>query len=208
MMNTMLPTRRWFWIIWFAAILPPNLFAQEPEPVRKIVLPSLDSQVRARLVALDKRLNPIHSPTLASAIIGQFLWPVSPLTAATPVLADPRNTDIWEQLPEEYYRLMLESGDTLVTVPDVPDVGVGWSSSQVRRLCHERLALLPRSCLESYRQRVDVEAKALLEQGRRTRSAEPLRRLVNDLFCSRVADQALDLLGDLAFEQGRFCEAQ
>src|SRR5687768_1683889 len=40
--------------------------AQEPEAIRKVVLPSLDSQVAARLIALDSRLNVVHSPGTAS----------------------------------------------------------------------------------------------------------------------------------------------
>ena len=35
-----------------------------------------------------------------------------------------------------------------------------------------------------------------------------LRRLVDERFCSSVTDQALQLLGDLAFERGEFGEAQ
>ena len=68
--------------------------------------------------------------------------------------------------------------------------------------------MLPRTALHWYRQRVDAEANALLEQGRRTRSASPLRRIVDELFCSSAGDQALDLLGDLAFERGQFDEAR
>src|SRR5207253_8221101 len=121
----------------------------------------------------------------------------------------PRNQDVWEQLPDEYYRMTQESGDALVTLTEpMPYLGVGWSSGQVRRLCHQRLASLPRASLEIYRQRVDTEATALLEQGRRARSPVPLRRLVDELFCSTAGDQALDLLGDLAFERGHFDEAR
>ena len=79
---------------------------------------------------------------------------------------------------------------------------------QTRRLCHQRLASLPHASLASYRRRVDAEAKALLAQGRQSRSPLPLHRVVDELFCSSVGDQALDLLGDLAFERGQFGEAQ
>jgi outer membrane protein assembly factor BamB/tetratricopeptide (TPR) repeat protein len=192
---------------WVAA--PALLGAQEPAAVRKVVLPSLDSQVAARLIALDRRRNPVHSPRLAASVVAQLVAPTSPLDAFTPILADPRNQEIWEQLPEEYYRMTQESGDTLVTLPEAaPALGVGLSSGQVRRLCHQRLAALPRASLELYRQRVDAEAKALLEQGRQSRSFIPLRRLVDELFCSAPGDQALDLLGDLSFEKGQFEEAR
>src|SRR5205823_1132584 len=116
---------------------------------------------------------------------------------------------IWEQLPDDYYRMTLESAEALVTLAETTPSGIsGWTSAQVRRLCHQRLAALPRSALELYRQRVDGEAKALLAQGRQGRAPAPLRRLVDDLFCSRYTDQALDLLGDLVFERGQFDEAR
>src|SRR5262249_40012356 len=35
-----------------------------------------------------------------------------------------------------------------------------------------------------------------------------LRRVVDEAFCSRFADRAIDLLGDLAFEKGNFAEAR
>lgn len=183
--------------------------AQEPAAVRKVVLPALDSQAAARLAALDRRLNPVHAPHLAAALTGRLASPGISLSALAPILSDPRNLDIWEQLPDEYYRMMQESGDALVSVPGAGGrAGVAWSSGQLRRLCHERLASLPRVSLEIYRQRVDAEAKALLEQGRQARSPLPLRRLVDELLCSRYADLALDLLGDLAFERGHFEEAR
>lgn len=183
--------------------------AQGPPAVRKTILPSLDSQVAARLIALDRRLNPTHTPNLAAGLAAQLAVSGTPLDVFTPLFADQHNQDVWEQLPEEYYRMTQESGDALVTLTESPPhLGVGWSSGQVRRICHQRLAALPRVSLETYRQRVDAEAKALLEQGRRERSPVPLRRLVDDLFCSSPGDRALDLLGDLAFEKGQFDEAR
>ncbi len=189
------------------ALLTSPAFSQEPAAVRKTVLPSLDSQVAARIVALDARLNPVHSPSLAVGLLGQLASP--DLANLAPILADERNNAVWEQLAEDYHRTTVESGDALVTLSETPPrARVAWHSGQVRRLCHERLAKLPRSVLEQYRQRVDAEARALLAQGRQTRSSLPLRRLVDDLFCSSVGDEALDLLGDLAFERGDFDEAR
>src|SRR6516165_4339147 len=201
-------TLRFLWVFVYLAV-PAVLGAQESAAARKTVLPSLDSQVAARLIALDRRRNPAHAPNLAASLVAQMISPTAPLDVFTPMLADRRNQEIWEQLPEEYYRMTQESGDTLVTLPEAaPALGVGLSSGQVRRLCHQRLAALPRASLELYRQRVDAEAKALLEQGRQSRSFIPLRRLVDELFCSAPGDQALDLLGDLSFEKGQFEEAR
>ena len=176
--------------------------------MRKVTLPSLDTQVRARLVAFDARLNPVHAPELAGSLTAHLATPLAPWHAFAPILSDKRNNDIWEQMAEDYYRLMQESGDALVTVQDAAPLGSAWTSTQVRRLCQLRLASLPRSSLELHRQSVNAEARALLEQGLRKRDPAALRRLADELFCSRVGDRALDSLGDLAFERGHFEEAQ
>ncbi len=187
-------------------LLAAPLHAQEPAAVRKVAFPNLDSQVAAKIAALDARLNPVHAPELAASLLANLAAP-SPLGAFTPMLADKRNNETWAQLPDEYYRVTQESGEALVPASEKA-FGSGWSSAQVRRLCHQRLASLPRASLALYRQRVDAEAKALLEQGKQARAPLPLRRLVDELFCSSHGDQALDLLGDLAFERGQFEEAR
>lgn len=189
-------------------LVPSVLLAQESAPVRKIVLPLLDSQVRARLVALDARLNPVHTPTLAATFAGSLSMPGGAWSGLAPILADKRNNDIWEQMPEDYYRMMLESGDALVTVQDWAPPGGAWTSTQVRRLCQQRLGRLPAASLEQYRQGVNAEARAFLHRGQTQLDPAPLRRLAEELFCSRSGDRALDLLGDLAFERGDFEEAQ
>src|SRR6185369_14074521 len=53
-----------------SAVAP--LHAQEPAAVRKIALPNLDSQVAAKLAALDLTLNPVHSPELAARMIADI----------------------------------------------------------------------------------------------------------------------------------------
>src|SRR5262249_43831883 len=75
-------------------------------------------------------------------------------------------------------------------------------------LCHQRLTALPAEALRLYRDRVESQAKQWLEQGKAEREPRWLRRLVDEAFCSRYTDRALDLLGDLAFERGRFEEAE
>ena len=181
--------------------------AQEPASVRNVLLPALDAQVAARIIALDARLNPVHSPPLAAGLLGRLAWPDSGSLA--PLLSDPRNNAVWAQLADDYAQMALDSGDLLASLTETPTPGtVAWPSMQVRRLCHARLARLPRSVLQTYRRRVDTEAKALLAQAKLTRSDVPLRRLIDDFFCSSVTDEALDLLGDLAFERGEFEEAR
>src|SRR5215831_2610304 len=153
-------------------VLAAPLHAQEPAAVRKVGLPNLDSQVAAKLAALDARLNPVHSASLAASLVAGVTS--APLTTLAPVFVDKRNNDVWEQLADDYDRLAQESGEALVTA----DKGVGsnWTSGQVRRLCHQRLASLPLASLTNYRQRIDAEARALLEQGKRAHSPVPLRR--------------------------------
>ena len=72
------------------------LHAQEPAALRKVALPDLDLQVRARLLALDARLNPVHSPNLAAAFTGNLASPWSPFAALAPILADP---DLYRVVP-------------------------------------------------------------------------------------------------------------
>jgi outer membrane protein assembly factor BamB len=101
---------------------------------------------------------------------------------------------------EEYARILDEVGGDLVPVGDrlcVP----------ARRLCNLRLAALPPDVLAPYRTRVDPQAKKWLDQGAADRDLRLLRRVVEEAFCSRHADAALDLLGDLAFERGDFHQA-
>jgi outer membrane protein assembly factor BamB/tetratricopeptide (TPR) repeat protein len=106
----------------------------------------------------------------------------------------------WTEAVNEYQQLLREGGEALV-----PDAG---RSVQLRRLCQLRLAALPPQGLEVYRRRVDAQARRWLEQGMAERDPALLRRVVDEAFSSRVGDQALDVLGDLAFERGDFAEAR
>jgi outer membrane protein assembly factor BamB len=106
----------------------------------------------------------------------------------------------WTEAVDEYYHILTEAGDDLVPLD-------AHHSLQARRVCHLRLAALPPAALQLYRSWVDNQAKKWLDQGHVARDPAVLRRLVAESFCSRYADQALDLLGDLAFERGGFDEA-
>ncbi len=181
--------------------------AQEPDSIRKIVVPSLDPQVAARFEVFEQRLNPVHSPGLAVGTIGKVIVG-GHLQSLSAIVADAQNQEVWEQSPDQFVGLVHESGGALITWPtNAPRFGQAWSSAQVRRLCQEKLALLPRAALQTYRERVEAEVKALLEQGRRTHETGPLRKIVEEHYASGYADRALDLLGDLAFERGDFAEA-
>jgi outer membrane protein assembly factor BamB/tetratricopeptide (TPR) repeat protein len=102
---------------------------------------------------------------------------------------------------EEYQRIIGEAGDDLVPLN-------GRHSVQARRLCQLRLAALPVEGLRLYRARVDSQARKWLDLGIATHDIRVLNRLVEETFASRHTEQAIDLLGDLAFERGDFEEAE
>jgi outer membrane protein assembly factor BamB len=113
----------------------------------------------------------------------------------------------WTEALEEYQKLIEEAGDNIVPL-DADAIHATRRSIQVRQLCHQQIAALPPAALRLYRDRVDVQAERWLREAKKTRDERLLRRIVDESFCSRVGDQALDLLGDIAFEQGNFEEAQ
>src|SRR5437588_778696 len=75
---------------------------------------------------------------------------------------------------------------------------------QARRLCHRELSRLPPEALREYRSRVEPQAKKWLDEALPIHDVRLLRRVVDEAFCSRSGETAADLLGDLAFERGRF----
>ncbi len=80
-------------------------------------------------------------------------------------------------------------------------------SVQSRRLYHTLVASFPPEQLAVYRKRVDPKARAWLEDGEARRDTKALGKVVDLAFCSTYGERALELLGDLAFERGRFDEA-
>jgi outer membrane protein assembly factor BamB len=126
----------------------------------------------------------------------------SPRTARRIVAAEKLVAEhTWSEAIDELTRIIREAGDDLIPL-DVRHL------VHARRLCHLRLAALPAEGLSIYRSRVDKQAKMWLDEGRATRNPDLLRRVVDETFASSVTDQALDTLGDLDFESGRFDEAE
>ncbi|MBI1914409.1 MAG: hypothetical protein HYS12_06670, partial [Planctomycetes bacterium] len=107
----------------------------------------------------------------------------------------------WAEVVDELQALLASAGSDLVPAEDGRCVPARW-------VCHARLARLPKDVLARYRVRIERQAQKWLEQGRREREAVVLRRVVDETFCSRAAETALDLLGDLAFEDGQFEKAE
>ena len=108
----------------------------------------------------------------------------------------------WAEVVGELQAVLGSAGDDLVPAGD------GDRLVPARWVCHARLAGLPPTALRLYRGRVEEQARKWLEQAKQDRDASVLRRVVEEAFCSRAAESALDLLGDLAFECGDFDEAR
>jgi outer membrane protein assembly factor BamB len=102
----------------------------------------------------------------------------------------------------EILHILDEVGDDLVPLDPRHCIQARW-------LCHLRLAspTLPPTIRRFYRDRVDGQVKKWWDQAEATYDVRLLRRIVQEAFCSRFADRALDVLGDLAFERGDFEEA-
>ncbi len=186
-------------------LAPALACGQDAAPAGGVVLPGENLQARNRLRAIDQLIVPLVSPRAAAGWLGRLqLSPLEGTLALGPVVAE-RPLEVWEQAEEAYYYLLAGDGTALVPLPS-DGLAAARTSVQLRRLCHRRIAGLPTAV--RYRQRVDAEARRLLELGRSRRDPAPLRQLVDEMFCATGADEALDLLGDLAFERGDFDEAR
>ncbi|MFL5244275.1 MAG: PQQ-binding-like beta-propeller repeat protein [Gemmataceae bacterium] len=106
----------------------------------------------------------------------------------------------WPKVIEECQAILGKNGDTLVPLTSAHFV-------QARLLVHDRISHLPAAALKVYRGRVDPQAKKWYDEGLATRDRNLIRRVVENAFCSRYGESALDQLGDMAFEEGRFEEA-
>jgi cellulose synthase operon protein C len=112
---------------------------------------------------------------------------------------------------EIYQRVIQQFGDKVVEVPGNPVAAADEEDSRLsvnaRRECQRRIAALPPEARAIYRGRVDPQAERWFRQGRDARDRAMLRRVVDQAFCSSWGDDALELLGDLAFQDGQFVEA-
>jgi outer membrane protein assembly factor BamB len=131
----------------------------------------------------------------------------------------------WSEAIEELQSILTSSGNELVALWPRRDVPIrlavleerdaagksnltSMHSVPARRLCQLHLASLPAEALRLYRQRYETQAQKKLRQAQADRDVPQLRKLVEDAFGTRAAEKAIDLLGDLAFERGRFDEAE
>jgi outer membrane protein assembly factor BamB len=174
----------------------PSKYLRAGDPIRLVWL-----IVFSLSVAAARAQDAVDQPT-KTILPGE----VRHVTARLAAAADLVRRAQWAEALDEYQRLIAEAGDELVPLPEDRISGCQ-RSIQVRRLCHVRLAALPPAALHRYRSRVEVQAEKWLCQGVVEHDIRTLRRIVDDAFCSRAAGRALDVLGDLAFEQGYFDEA-
>ncbi len=117
----------------------------------------------------------------------------------------------WAEAIDIYQRVIQQYGDKVARLPKDDPAGDPTGDSflyvDLRQFCQRRLAALPADALAIYRRRVDTQAERWYKQGAAERDRTLLRRIVEQAYCSSWGDDALDLLGDLAFQEGRFDES-
>ena len=117
----------------------------------------------------------------------------------------------WAEALQMYQRVIDQFGNKVAALPseeqDVDRSGDFVLYVDDRWYCHRVIAKLPPEAREIYRKRVDGIAERWYRQGEKERDLASLRRVVDQAFCSAWGDKALELLGDLAFQDGRFGEA-
>jgi outer membrane protein assembly factor BamB/tetratricopeptide (TPR) repeat protein len=74
--------------------------------------------------------------------------------------------------------------------------------------CHLQLAALPDEALALYRQRVDPQAQKWLDEALADRNETRLRQILEQMFASSVADDALWAMGEMAQERGDLTTAR
>jgi len=129
--------------------------------------------------------------------------------------ANHARTGQWSEAVTIYQRVIEQYGDKLARLPRdlVAPEGAGPPGDDftlfvdLRAFCQRTLAGLPAEALAAYRSRRDAQAGRWFEEGKASRDPAPLRRIVDEAFCTSWGDDALELLGDLAFQDGRFAEA-
>ena len=107
----------------------------------------------------------------------------------------------WETAVSILQELIDSSGDTLIPVEP-------GRYSNTADYCHLLISQFPDVGLTAYRDRVDAQAKEWLAAGHQSLDETSLLRIVDSAFNSSIGDDALSLLGELAFEQGRFALAR
>lgn len=104
---------------------------------------------------------------------------------------------------EQLQRVLDEAGDDLV-----PTDAARTQFRPARQIVQRMLTQLPPDVLRTYRDRVDAPAKKLLDAAKKDRDPRPLFAILDRYLVSRPGEEALLLLGELAFERGEFRAAE
>lgn len=107
----------------------------------------------------------------------------------------------WVDAIELFQRAIDTSGDELVPIDH-------YQWHRVRWVIHREIARMPEAGREVYRRRVDGPARQRLEEAKRDRDFESMRRIPRDWFNSRPTEEALNLLAEEAFLHGDFASAE
>jgi outer membrane protein assembly factor BamB len=117
----------------------------------------------------------------------------------------------WAEAIGIYQRIIDQYGDKVAKLPrEKADHAPGDDFVlfvDLRGYCHRSLAKLPPEGRAIYRNRVDGQAERWFKEGQAQRDTALLRRVVDLAYCSSWGDDALELLGDVAFQEGRFGES-
>ena len=117
----------------------------------------------------------------------------------------------WAEAVDIYQRVIQQFGEKVAKLPKDDPAGDPSGDSvlyvDLRQFCQRKIAALPAEAREVNRSRVDVQAERWFRQGVSGRDRTALRRVIDQAFCSSWGDEALELLADLAFQDGRFGEA-
>ena len=119
----------------------------------------------------------------------------------------------WSEAIEIYQRIIDQYGDKVAKLPRTnkgpadPIADEFLLFVDLRAYCHRAIATLPPEARVIYRNRMDSLAERWYREGSSRRDGPLLRRVVELAFCSSWGDEALELLGDMAFQEGRFGEA-
>ena len=117
----------------------------------------------------------------------------------------------WSEAINIYQRVIDQYGDKVVLLPKDKAGGDGSGDFGLyvddRRFCHAAIAQLPPEARADLSQSDRRAGGRWFQQGASRRDLGLLRRVVDQAFCSSWGDDALELLGDLAFQEGRFGEA-
>jgi cellulose synthase operon protein C len=124
----------------------------------------------------------------------------------------------WSEALNLYQRVISQYSDKVAKVPaenvahEAGGAGEGPRPDSVlyidtREYCQRQIAALPAEARAIYRNRVDPRAERWFREAAAHRDRAPLRQIISEAFCSSWGDDALELLGDLAFQDGDFAEA-